>query len=63
MAVETSTIWFSGVCDTLLQRIQMWEHKYEQGEIYATRKYLNKRLEHEDLVVQYLHRIPFSVHE
>ena len=35
-----ATIWFSGVCDTLLARIVVWHEKYTDGTIYATRKYL-----------------------
>ena len=34
------TTWFTGVCDTLLSRIQTWHARYEQGQIYATRQYL-----------------------
>jgi hypothetical protein len=57
-------VWFAGVCDTLLQRIQMWAHKYEQGEVYATRPYMT--VESKDIVdvpVQFLHTIPFTLVE
>jgi Na+-transporting NADH:ubiquinone oxidoreductase subunit NqrB len=58
-----STPWFGGVCDTLLQRIQAWEHKYELGTIYATRKFLTENFEQIDAPVQFLHNIPFSLPE
>jgi Cu2+-containing amine oxidase len=37
-------VWFAGVCDTLFQSIQMWTHKYEQGELYATGPYMTVEL-------------------
>jgi hypothetical protein len=58
-----ATTWFTGVCDTLLQRIQAWDTGYENGEVYATRKYLSEKFEHMDVPVQFRHSIPFSLQE
>ena len=58
-----ATSWFTGVCDTLLQRIQAWDQGYENGEVYATRKYLSEKFEHMDVPVQFRHSIPFSLPE
>ena len=45
------TTWFTGVCDTLLSRIQTWHDRYEQGQIYATRQYLTKQFAKIDVQV------------
>jgi hypothetical protein len=58
-----ATTWFSGVCDSLLQRIVTWEEKYEAGNIYATRQYLTETFEQQDLPVQFVHDVPFSLAE
>jgi hypothetical protein len=57
------TIWFAGVCDSLLHRVQVWGEKYELGTVYATRKFLTKSFEHHDVPVQYVHNVPFSLAE
>lgn len=57
---KVPTIWFKGVCDTLLARIITWHEKYSQGDVYATRKYLSNQFEHVDIPVQHIHMIPFS---
>ena len=57
------TVWFQGVCDSLLARIETWEANYQKGEIYSTRHYLTERFEHEDTPVQYVHKVPFALNE
>ena len=55
-------LWFTPVCDTLLQTVAHWLATYERGEVYASRKWLGR-----DGVVDrptcYAHRLAFRPNE
>jgi hypothetical protein len=39
---EAKSIWFAGICDRLLVKIQYWYNSYELGEVAATREYCDE---------------------
>jgi hypothetical protein len=36
-----ATVWFSGVCDSVLSKVYTWHKVYEQGEVCKDQDYLN----------------------
>ena len=39
-SVPEQALWFAGVCDSLLAKVQAWLATYEQGEVARTRPFL-----------------------
>lgn len=60
---EPGLLWFSGICDRILAKIQWWFDNYEKGRISRTRKFFHPRGEVVDIPMQYLHEIPFTTAE
>jgi len=56
-------VWFAGVCDSLLARVQTWYENYEKGEIYASRLFLDTTFQKQDLPVLYAHDVPWRQDE
>ena len=52
-------LWFAGVCDSLLAKVQAWLATYEQGEVARTRPFLELDGRVADRPTQYAHKIPW----
>jgi hypothetical protein len=63
MAEPNQPLWFAGVCDRLLAKVQWWFTNYEKGEISRTRKALDMGGKVVDVPLQYLHAMPFRQQE
>jgi len=55
-------VWFDGICDGLLYKVNHWYERYESGKIRGTRLFLDTD-GLKDVPVKYLHEIPLSQRE
>lgn len=56
-------IWYAGICDQLLLKINMWFAFYNKGEVATTRDYLDIRKGVIPKATSYAHKIPFRLEE
>lgn len=35
-------LWYSGVCDRILFKVNLWDEHYDQGAVYATRSFFDE---------------------
>lgn len=53
--------WYKGVCDDVLKQLKVWLARYEQGEVAATRDWLDpKDLKVKPLPTKFGHRLFFK---
>lgn len=53
-------LWFAGICDAVLARLQAWYQHYDRGEIHSTRPFLNHDGNIVDVVQKREHRVPWK---
>ena len=59
-----SSLWYAGICDRVLARVESWRDNYHTGEISATRPYLHpKTLKPTDLVTKRALWVPWRIDE
>lgn len=60
----SETLWFAGVCDSLLAKCERWLSGYETGEVSRTRPFMDERTcAVIDKPVQFAHRIAWHPRE
>ena len=58
-----TTVWFDGVCDSLLRKVQLWYGNYERGKVRGTRQFLDLDGVLKDVPTKYLHEIGLTQKE
>lgn len=53
-------IWYSGICDVLLTRVQFWYKNYEFGEVCKDQDYLSLEGEVQKKPTMYAYKMPWS---
>jgi len=53
-------LWFKGICDGILAKVQKWYRDYDRGEVFATRDWRHQVGGTVKVPVVRLHSIPFT---
>lgn len=56
-------VWYSGVCDSVLRKVDYWVRHYEDGELAATRQFLDPKVGVIDKPTKYAVTIPWKLVE
>ena len=53
-------LWYAGVCDSIMKKIEYWVRHYKKGELAATRKYLDPIGGVIDMPTKYAVKLPWK---
>jgi hypothetical protein len=56
-------LWFAGVCDQVLAKVQWWAANWARGEEYATRPFMNEKFEQVNVVTKRRAKIAWTKQE